>query len=64
MTDFKWKNYSKNNNLFPCFQVDTIQRRIDDAFVVVCVKEKIRFASAIDRHKQNFSQCYFPRTCK
>ena len=40
MTDFKWKNYSQNNNFFPCFQVDTIQRRIDDAFVVVCVKRK------------------------
>ncbi len=40
MTDFKWKNYYQNNNLFPCFQVDTIQRRIDDAFVVVCVKRK------------------------
>ena len=40
MTVFKWKNYSQNNDLFPCFQVDTIQRRIDDAFVVVCVKRK------------------------
>ena len=40
MTDFKWKNYSQNKNLFPYFQVDTIQRRIDDAFVVVCVKRK------------------------
>ncbi len=40
MTDFKWKIYFQNNNLFPCFQVDTIQRRIDDAFVVVCVKRK------------------------
>ena len=40
MTDFKWKSYLQNNNLFPCFRVDTIQRRIDDAFVVVCVKRK------------------------
>ena len=40
MTDFKRKNYSQNNKLFPCFQFDTIQRRIDDAFVVVCVKWK------------------------
>ena len=40
MTDFKWKIFCKNNSFFPCFQVDTIQRRIDDAFVVVCVKRK------------------------
>ena len=40
MTDFKWKIYFQNNNFFPCFQVDTIQRRIDDAFVVVSVKRK------------------------
>jgi len=40
MTDFKWKNYSQNNDLFPCFQVDTIQKKIDDAFLVVCVKRK------------------------
>ena len=40
MTDFKWKIFFQNNTFFPCFQVDTIQRRIDDAFVVVCVKRK------------------------
>ena len=40
MTDFKWEILIKNEFFFPCFQVDTIQRRIDDAFVVVCVKRK------------------------
>ena len=40
MIDFKWKIFFKNNNFFPYFQVDTIRRRIDDAFVVVCVKRK------------------------
>ena len=40
MTDFKWEKYFQHNIFFPCFQVDTIQRRIDDAFVVVCVKRK------------------------
>ena len=40
MTDFKWKIFFKNNSLFPRFQIDTIQRRIDDAFVVVCVERK------------------------
>ena len=40
MTDFKREILLKNYPFFPCFQVDTIQRRIDDAFVVVCVKRK------------------------
>ena len=40
MTVFKCEILLKNNSFFPCFQVDTIQRRIDDAFVVVCVKRK------------------------
>ena len=40
MTDFKWKKYFQYNIFFPCFQVDTIQRRIDDAFVVVYVERK------------------------
>ena len=40
MTDFKWKIFFQNNTFFPCFQVDTIQRRIEDAFVVVFVERK------------------------
>ena len=65
MTDFKQKIYFSNNIIFPCFQVDTFQRKIDHAFAVLCVEwSKIRFAIAINSHKQNFSQCYFPRTCK
>ena len=40
MTDFKFEILLKKKSFFPCFQVDTIQRRIDDAFVVVCVKRK------------------------
>ena len=40
MSDFKWKIYFQNNIFFPCFQVDTFQRKIDDAFAVVCVERK------------------------
>ena len=40
MTVFKCKIFFKKNTFFPYFQVDTIQRRIDDAFVVVCVIRK------------------------
>ena len=65
MSDFKQKIYFSKNIIFPCFQVDTFQRKIDDAFAVLCVEwSKIRFAIAINSHKQNFSQCHFPRTCK
>ena len=43
---------------------DKIGQRDDDKNRRNDEKEKIRFASAIGSHKQNFSQCYFPRTCK